>query len=85
MGEDIQLPPLTPHLLLFVNTNILPELVPHHLREKDLRKRAKFLLRCKRVMWKRWATEYLRVLHEQHRLKSGGARCTLAEGEVVII
>ena len=35
MEEDIQLPPLTPNSLLFVNTNILPELAPYPLREKD--------------------------------------------------
>jgi hypothetical protein len=44
MEEDIQLPPLTPNLLLFLNTNILPELAPYHLEQKDLKKRAKFLL-----------------------------------------
>jgi hypothetical protein len=42
MEEDIQLPPLTPNSLLFVNTNILPDLAPYHLEEKDLKKRAKF-------------------------------------------
>ena len=31
MEEDIQLPPLTPNSLLFLNANILPELAPCHL------------------------------------------------------
>ena len=85
MEEDIQLPPLTPNSLLFLNTNISPELAPYHLEQKDLKKRAKFLLQCKRAMWKRWTSEYLRVLREQHRLKSGGTGSILAEGDVVII
>ena len=78
MEEDIQLPPLTPNSLLFFNTNILPELA-------KFLKRAKFLLRCKRAMWKRRTSEYLRALREQHRLKSGGTGSILAEGDVVII
>ena len=45
--EDVQLPTLTPNTLLFLNANLLPELQPHQLDDKDLRKRAKFLLRSK--------------------------------------
>ena len=37
MEEDIQLPPLTPNSLLFVNTNILPGLAAYHLEDKDLK------------------------------------------------
>ena len=85
MEEDVQLPPLTPNLLLFINTNVLLELAPYHLEEKNIRKRAKFLQQCKRAVWKRWTTKYLRALREQHRLKSGGTGRTITEGEVVII
>ena len=84
MEEDVQLPPLTPNSLLFINTNVLPELAPYHLEEKNTRKRAKFPQQCKRAVWKRWTTEYLRALREQHRLKSGGTGRTITEGEVVI-
>ena len=83
--EDVQLPTLTPNTLLFLNTNILPELQPHQLDDKDLRKRAKFLLRTKDALWRRWTTEYLRSLRERHRLKHGGKKCTLAVGDVVVI
>ncbi|CAB4030493.1 Hypothetical predicted protein, partial [Paramuricea clavata] len=79
MEKEMQLP------LLFLNTNILPELAPYHLEQKDLKKRAKFLLQCKRAMWKRWTSEYLRALREQHRLKSGGTGSIITEGDVVII
>ena len=85
MEEDVQLPPLTPNSLLFINTNVLPELAPYHLEEKNIRKRAKFLQQCKRAVWKRWTTKYLPALREQHRLKSGGPGRTITEGEVVII
>ena len=85
MEEDIQLPPLTPNSLLFVNTNILPDLAPYHLEEKDLKKRAKFLQKCKDAMWRSWTTEYLRALRERHRLKHCETGSELSVGNVVII
>lgn len=56
--DDVQLPLLTPNSLLFVNSNVLPELQPHHVETADLRKRAKHLLKCKEAMWRRWSQEY---------------------------
>ena len=49
--DDPQLPVLTPSSMLFVNSNVLPELQPHHIKTADLRKRAKHLLKCKEVVW----------------------------------
>ena len=85
LEEDIQLPVLTPNAMLHIDSNILPELQPHQLPEKDLRKRAKFLLRCKEVMWKRWTTEYVRGLRESHRRVGGKQTIHPRVGEVVII
>ena len=51
LEEDVQLPTLTPNSLLFVNSNILPELEPYHIEERDQRKRAKFLQATKDAMW----------------------------------
>ena len=84
MEEDIQLPPLTPNSLLFINANILPDPAAD-LEKGDLRKRMKFLKQCKDVMWKRWTTEYLRALRERHCLKHSGTGRDLAVGDVVII
>ena len=83
--DDIQLPVLTPNSLLFLRSNQLPELEPHHLREFDLRRRAKYLRRCKQALWTRWTTEYLRGLRERHRMKHKGQTTPLAKGEVVVI
>ena len=83
--EDIHLPVLTPNSLLFQRSNQLPELEPHHLKDKDLRKRAKYLQKCKQALWSRWTTEYLRGLRERHNLKHKRQGNTLAKGEVVII
>ena len=85
LEDDIQLPVLTPNSLLFLRSNQLPDLEPHHLEEVDLRRRAKYLLKCKQALWSRWTTEYLRGLRERHRMKHKGQTMALAKGEVVII
>ena len=60
--DDIQFPILTPNALVVHQNNTLPELQPHHCDDSDLRKRAKYLRRCKETMWRRWSNEYLRGL-----------------------
>ena len=62
--DDIKLPTLTANDLFFIESNILPELQSYHLKEKDLRKRAKFLQRSKDAIWCHWSSEYLRALRE---------------------
>ena len=82
--DDVQLPLITPNTMQFIGTTVLPEKEPH--RElRDLRKRAKYLKRCKDDMWKRWTKEYLRGLREGHNLKHDGKGITLAVGDVVMI
>ena len=83
LDEDIQLPVLTPNATLHIDCNHLPELQPHHLPEKNLRKRAKFLLKCKEVMWKQWTAEYVRSLQESHRWAGGKQTCHPQVGDVV--
>ena len=53
LEEDVQLPTLMQNSFLFNNSNILPELAPYHVNERDLRKRAKFPLKTKDTMWRR--------------------------------
>ena len=65
--EDVQLPVLTPNMLQFGRPNLLPE--DHNQENPDLRKRARYLAKCKDVVWGRWSTEYLRSLRERHNLK----------------
>ena len=69
VDDDIQLPILTPNSFLYGQPNMPPELEPHRVQEHDLRKRAKYLRRCKDALWLRWTREYLRGLRERHRLK----------------
>ena len=85
--------------MLFVNSNVLPELQPQrietadlrkrakHLRKraKHLRKRAKHLLKCKEAVWRRWSREYLRSLRERHRAQTTNQRNSPTVGDVVIV
>ena len=66
LEDDRHLPILTLSSMQFVNSNVLPELQPHHTETADLCKRAKHLLKCKEVVWQPWSKEYLRSLHKKH-------------------
>ena len=50
LEDDVQLPTLTPHAMMFGQPNQLPEEDPDAIESKDLRKRARYLCRCKDVM-----------------------------------
>ena len=66
-------------------SNLLPELEPHREETVPLRKRAKYIKRCKNAMWNRWRNEYLRGLRERHILKHKRLSAIVKKGEVVII
>ena len=83
--EDVQLPMLTPNALLFGQPNLLPEMDPDRMEEADLRKRAKYLLRCKEVLWSRWTREYVKALRERHNLIHKTKSMSVKAGDVVLI
>ena len=84
MEEDVQLPVLTPNMLQFGRPNLLPD--DHNQENPDLRKRARYLAKCKDVVWGRWSTEYLRSLRERHNLKHNKqTQLSLSRRDVVII
>ena len=83
--DDVQMPLLTPNAMLFLNSNLLPELQPHHIETADLRKRAKHLLTYKDATWSRWTKEYLRSLRERQRAQRWAGGYTPAVGDVVIV
>ena len=70
--EDIELPELTPNLMMLGHQNAL-------------RKRAKYLEKCKQNLWSRWSNEYVRALREKHNLKHSRKESNICKGEVVII
>ena len=84
--DDIQMPILTPNIMLFGQQNYVPgDSDAENIEDKDLRKRAKFLNKYKDDIWKRWRNEYLRGLRERHNMKHSGKESSIKEGDVVII
>ncbi|XP_028419027.1 uncharacterized protein LOC114544609 [Dendronephthya gigantea] len=85
VDEDIQQPVLTPNSMLQINPNSLPELEAHRIEDANLKRRAKFLKRCKQTMWNRWSREYIRSLRGQHR--QTGQKCSdhPKVGDIVIV
>ena len=65
-----------------------PKLIPEEdldEEDADLRKRARYLRRCKDVLWSRWTGEYLKSLRERHNLKHKTKEMTVQPGDVVLI
>ena len=51
--DDVQLPILTPNVMMFGVPNHLPEEDADNVEDADLRKRAKYLRKCKDSLWAR--------------------------------
>ena len=81
--DHVKLPVLTPNSLLYGQPNLLPKLEPHHLEDRSLRTRARYLKGCKEADWKRWTIEFVRSLRERHTLKHSGEE--RHAGEVLLI
>ena len=85
LEDDVQLPTLTPNAMMFGQPNLLPEDDPVSIESKDLRKRAKYLRRCKDVLWARWTGEYIKSLRERHNLNHKKEEPQIKPGDVVLI
>ena len=55
LEDDVEQPVLTLTKLLQIKLNDIPKVQLHHLHDVDLRKRAKFLRKCKELMWRLWS------------------------------
>ena len=83
--DDVQLPILTPNVMMFGQPNLLREEPVELITEKDMRKRARYLKECKDGLWSRWTGEYFRALRERHVLKNNKSEVKLKAGDVVLI
>ena len=83
--DDVQLPVLTPNLIMYGQSNLLPEADVDSIEETVLRKRIRYLRRCKDLLWSRWTNEYVRSLRERHNLKHKSKSLSLKVGDVVLI
>ncbi|XP_044167464.1 uncharacterized protein LOC122951522 [Acropora millepora] len=83
--DDVELLVLTSVTMMYGQSNLLPEEDADAFENGDLRKRARYVRRCKDVLWSRWTTEYIRSLRERHNLKHKTKELTLKVGDVVLI
>ena len=74
---------LTAATMMYSQSNLLPEEDADAVENVDLRKRARYVRRCKDVLWSRWTMEYIRSL--RHNLKHKTLNKTLNVGDVVLI
>ena len=85
LENDVELATLTPATFLFQRTNQLPEEEPWRIKERDLRKRAKYLKVCKDSLWRRWNREYLTALRERHNLAHKESKFQPKPGDAVLV
>ena len=77
-----------PNVMMFGKDNLLPTEDQNKIVDRDLRKRAKYLNRCKQALWNRWHAEDIRALRERHNLKQKAHEFTVKAvktGDVVLI
>ena len=67
--EEIDYPILTLNSLIFGRDINFPDAAPHESESETIKKRYKYVKRCKEALWKRWKHEYLVALREKHNLK----------------
>ena len=67
--KEIDYPILAPNSLIFGRDVNFPDAAPHESESENIKKRHKYIKRCKEALWKRWKHEYLVALREKHNLK----------------
>ena len=83
--DDVELPILTPVMFLHQRGSKLPEEEPWRVEERELRKRAKYILECKNKLWRRWRKEYLVALRERHNMAHKASKFRPKSGDVVLV
>ena len=83
--DDIDLPVLTPNMMMFGPHVMVPESDPNDEETTDLRRRARYVLKCKARIWDRWRNEYLRGLRERHNMSRHNKSNTVNVGDVMLI
>ena len=84
IDDDIQFPVLTPNILIHRQPIIIPE-EQFDDDDKIMKKRQRYIKRCKDAVWNRWNKEYLRSLRERHNIKNNQRRMEIAIGDIVLM
>ena len=83
--DDMDFPVLTPNTMMFGQRYNLPDENADDIPERDLRKRARYILRLKENLWNRWTNEYLRGLRERHDLTHHDRENAIGVGDVMLV
>ena len=83
--EEIDHPILTPNNLILGRDVNFPDAAPHESESETIKKRHKYIKRCKEGLWKRWKREYLVALREKYNLKNNDKAFKINVGDVVLI
>ena len=84
--DDIQLSILTSNIMRLSQNKALLEPEPSMIQEKDMRRRANYLQRCKENLWKRWHNDYVLFPQERHDLRKKDSQSQgIHIGQVVLI
>ena len=70
LEDDVAFTVLTPNSLIFGQPTTLPE--EDYVEDgghREMKKRSRYIKKCKESTWKRWNAEYLRALREHHNMK----------------
>ena len=83
--DDLELPILTPASFLFQRFLQLSEQPAWKIKDKDLKRRSKFLKSSKDQLWNRWQREQLTSLRERHNLVHKAAKYQVEVGDAVFV
>ena len=76
---------MTPNSLILGRDINFSDAAPHESEIETIRKRHKYIKRCKEALWKRWKHEYLVAIREKHSLKNKGKTFKFNVGDIVRI
>ena len=83
--EEIDYAILTANSLILGRDVNFPDAAPHESESETIKKRHKYIKRCKEVLWKIWKHEYLVALREKHNLKNRDKTLIINVGDMVMI
>ena len=71
-------------MILGHNVNF-PDVTPHESESETMKKRHKYIKRCKEALWKRQKHEYLVAIREKYNLKHKDKMFKINKGDIIMI
>ena len=83
--KEIDYPILTPNSFILGCDVNFPDAAPHECENETIKKRHKYIKRCKEALWKRWKHECLVAVIKKPNLKNKYKTFKINVGDVVLI